>query len=899
MTALKTLDVCVMALKMACMACLVASMASGCAVSAVDPALDDDGDGLDNATEAAGWTVTIQTAHGVETRTVTSRIDLADTDGDGLDDREEWGLRLDPTRADTDGDGLDDRREVVVFGSAADNVDSDGDADGKAQFFDGGEVELGRSSPALADTDGDGFDDRTEMEVMNTDPRIADLPSLELAPGAVPEIGLNTVLSNGVTDTVSVSESVTRSVSMSHGESRTTSESFSLMVGFGLEAGWSGGIHVVASFETQMTTTRELSLTLSRDYTEAAAAEVGETRQRALSEEITCQGGYVAFPVHIRNTGPVSFTLRNASMTLSHRNRQNPWLARALAHVEPADGRTVFPPRTLEPGQAHDGVYFRSDRLGCEDAAALMLDPRGLELAVSGYELVDEAGRAFAHDGTLRQRRTATVVIDHGPTFDGAFDGRHVLATNMKLDPATGEPAGVLVVEALRSWLEREVEVVRVPAAGGGEATVLLGLDGHRATGSVHAPSESRWNVVLLRDGVGEVVDDGFDRLRLMPGDVLYLVFDEDKDRDGLGVRTEARLGTSDVERDSDGDGLSDGEEVLHGQTESDPRPTYAVADPTRADTDGDGLGDAEEIALETDAFDVDTDNDGLGDAIDRAPLVVDVFALADFEARPVQDGAAIELSWEPVDNAAIEAVYVVRAPIDELGRFVTLPADIWTLTPDEVALELGGDVVATLDPSDTRFVDTPSGDGGTWRYLALVGYADVGLLPAAEVRIDHGRVLRYDRLRVTLEALDYRGEDECDVYWEASVAPGTGEGELNRRTFRLSPQDAIEIGEDRAYVSFAEGYLPGEYETTMIVPRDGTGATVVFAMWAVERRGNVRLGAHTVPHARGEFDGGTTHTLRFSPMDDEDDDECVIEATYRIEVAERGVVDPGAAALQ
>lgn len=58
-----------------------------------------------------------------------------------------------------------------------------------------------------------------------------------------------------------------------------------------------------------------------------------------------------------------------------------------------------------------------------------------------------------------------------------------------------------------------------------------------------------------------------------------------DKDQDGLSAEQEAELGTSDLETDSDGDGLSDFEEVNNTKT-----------DPTKLDTDDDGFADYVEI---------------------------------------------------------------------------------------------------------------------------------------------------------------------------------------------------------------------------------------------------------------------------------------------------------------
>ncbi|WP_156364895.1 hypothetical protein [Aeromicrobium sp. Leaf245] len=112
-----------------------------------------------------------------------------------------------------------------------------------------------------------------------------------------------------------------------------------------------------------------------------------------------------------------------------------------------------------------------------------------------------------------------------------------------------------------------------------------------------------------------------------------------DSDRDGLSNEVEAatwitRSGTfrTDPEvADTDGDGLSDGEEA--GELVAGQRAEKAVylgfSDPTSIDSDGDGLSDADEADLSIDPYERDTDGDGIPDgreveAIGTAPDVVD-----------------------------------------------------------------------------------------------------------------------------------------------------------------------------------------------------------------------------------------------------------------------------------
>jgi hypothetical protein len=85
---------------------VLAGLGPGCAgTEPCDSTKDDDADGLDNCTE--------------EDQLGTDP-DLADTDGDGLDDGTEVTLGTDPTLADSDGDGFSDGAEVDCVSNPTD-----------------------------------------------------------------------------------------------------------------------------------------------------------------------------------------------------------------------------------------------------------------------------------------------------------------------------------------------------------------------------------------------------------------------------------------------------------------------------------------------------------------------------------------------------------------------------------------------------------------------------------------------------------------------------------------------------------------------------------------------------------------------------------------------------------
>lgn len=111
----------------------------------------------------------------------------------------------------------------------------------------------------------------------------------------------------------------------------------------------------------------------------------------------------------------------------------------------------------------------------------------------------------------------------------------------------------------------------------------------------------------------------------------------QDSDGDGLTNNEEIQLGTDPNNPDTDADGLNDGDEVRVWRT-----------DPLNPDTDGDGLRDGDEVQRRTDPLNPDTDRDGLrdGDEVTRRtdPLNPDT------DGDGLNDGREIELGTDPLN---------------------------------------------------------------------------------------------------------------------------------------------------------------------------------------------------------------------------------------------------------
>jgi serine/threonine protein kinase len=125
---------------------------------------------------------------------------VVDSDGDGLDDAREAAAGTNPGMPDTDGDGLTDGDEVLRRATDPLNKDTDGDI-----LLDGDEVNRYGTSPLIADTDGDGINDGTEVST-GTNPLDANDP----VPTPTPTLVLPTNTPTPVTPTTTPTSTPTR-----------------------------------------------------------------------------------------------------------------------------------------------------------------------------------------------------------------------------------------------------------------------------------------------------------------------------------------------------------------------------------------------------------------------------------------------------------------------------------------------------------------------------------------------------------------------------------------------------------------------------------------------------------------------------------------------------------------
>ena len=653
---------------------------------------DTDGDGLSDAEEQRGYVVTVRLSSGDTVhREVTSNPFVVDTDGDGLNDDVEKERGSDPRDSDTDDDEVDDLDEHSVHLTSLVNQDSDGDGLGDLL-----EISLGYS-PKLADTDGDGLSDSAERSASNRNPRIADLPRPRVDIG---EVALRLDTRFAFTDRQGESRTSDESVSttLSESDSRTLQYSDSQTTKHAIENSYEVGLlslAVNAKFGYNYSDEKTYSMSNSSSQAATSAYQQSlkstETVDETRAVTRTVSGAEMQLDVTVHNEGDIAFSISNLEITALQQDRFDRSVLRPVATLRSTSSSDSF---NLGPFVPERGPFiFETRGVFPSLVEDLLRSPRGLIFKVANFDIEDELGRNFAFASQQVNDRTAGITIDFG---NGEVETYRV-ATASTFE--NGRPVGITMATALEGILglewsgpasdeeaSYETQVISEVADSSVERLVRV-----RAIGN--DPTESRMWVVITNANIS--ADTDFRSIILHGGDNFSLAYVQDQDDDGLFAREEFLHGSSDTLEDTDGDSLSDADEVREGWdvdvVGSDVERVYP--DPTLADSDGDGLSDLEEHVAGTNPRRRDSDGDGIND-FDELNSAQVIF--------PGPDGVS--------DSVAREDDEQVVEPGD-VGR-----GDQAVIRPRDNGLEStpGGDdlIVAGLDPLNPDTDGDGLGDG-------------------------------------------------------------------------------------------------------------------------------------------------------------------------------------------
>lgn len=561
--------------------------------------IDSDGDGLSDGEEQFGWAVRVTLANGaVVCRDVTSDPNVVDSDGDGLNDAEEQNRITNPRDDDTDADTLSDYDEAYVYWSSYISQDTDGDT-----LRDRDEVKIFKTSPAMADSDGDSYTDFEEIFQRSSNPLVADLPqaALELVGDSV--IKLNVKYTDGTTFTTSVEDSFANEKAFSTQKTDTTVQKMTGLkdfafnpVGFisGMKTLFTGGgfNDLNKMFQETTSTTTQ---TTSYSYRNAHADYVASSQNHV--EEVS--SGFIKMGMQVRNTGDIAFTLQNLSVTVLQRDPFAREATRVLATLKPG-----VPSLTLGPGGETGPLVVEETAAPATLIKEILANPSGLMFEVATFDLVDDDGRNFAFLSEVTHSRTALLTIDHG---DGRIL-RYRVATDVKRN-IDGTSAGVTMGEVLQNILgidyETEVGDALLDSGSTSNEEVLI-----RVEDTATDLNEKKFWIVIGSRGGHVAAGQDFDDIVLKGGDNIILAYVTDKDGDGLIARHEFLFGTQDTEPDTDGDGLTDYEEVKLGWIVTTDEARRVYSDPRSADSDRDGLLDPFECGADINGI-VQRDSEG------------------------------------------------------------------------------------------------------------------------------------------------------------------------------------------------------------------------------------------------------------------------------------------------
>jgi hypothetical protein len=622
-------------------------------VKSMDFQVDTDGDRFSDGDEELGWDIVIDelgygslaTGALLNHRHVTSDPNLADTDGDGVSDYEEYLSRTDPRTADTDGDGLTDFEELYTWSTNPNSVDTDGDARGPGQdvtpnpaMFDGTELALYRTSPTLDDTDGDGRTDFEEIDHPTRSPLVSELPKLEMEIVDAVDVRLDVTYAEELGETYQYGNEMMKSTT----RSTSSYNENSIEVGFEVknEFGLFGGVEASLKFgyAHKWSTTKEEANTTQQSYSQYT------TDSRTRTE--TAASGSMTAGIRLRNTGDIAYTISKLGIAVRHLEQvwnddqqQLMKSFRTVATLVPTLGDGI----ALAPGESTPVLQAEAKGLNADRVKELLRRPDSLYLEDEYFELANAEGLNYAFLNEINLTRTASIVIDPG---QGNAEEYRV-ATNVWRGFGGTYP-GVTLGEILSDILHVDFATIGRQHVQTGSPTnerVLYRIRDLET--NLTNPDLAFWTVVLMSKNPRAGLYD-FDKMPVNAGDTVLLIYVRDVDGDGVNDLLEQYSGIHEAEKpDYDGDGLSDYDEVFVGwrvtwtdstgkQHEYD-----VVSDPASTDQDADGLNDLQERTKGTNPSNPDTDSDGIPDGQDSFPLRQARVLYVDKDAAGANDGTS------------------------------------------------------------------------------------------------------------------------------------------------------------------------------------------------------------------------------------------------------------------
>ncbi|MGM0557251.1 MAG: OmpA family protein [Myxococcota bacterium] len=541
---------------------------------------DSDGDGLSDR---------------FETEVTFSRVDVADTDGDNIDDGQEWFP-------------LDDRLETLV-------LDADSDDDGLLDGNEGGVMErtglTGGTNPLEADTDGDGLGDGLELGLTapQHSPEDPDATDGSFAPDSDPST--TTSPTSADTDGDGLSDGEEDANQDGKRQSDETDPELFDTDDDGMDDGWETRYSAAENCEDDVSQYLDPldPSDANRDIDNDGLDSIEEyraTRRDAQGNEI------------VTRTVPCDVDSDDDGIDDGVEVYSNYGGGRGTDPLRADTDGDGLPDGVEDANQ--DGMWQFED-----ETSPLLRDTDGDQLS-DGHE--DANANGLVDDDE-------TDPLEPDTDGDGLADGQEIrlLGTDPLLADTDGDGLGDGLEVGLGADTDpgTQTDPLRADTDNDGLADGVEDANRNGATDQGETDP-------LLADTDGDRLDDGVEDAngngRLDPGETDPRDPDTDDGgvEDGVEVHdhgTDPRDGLDDWTADPDGDGIVNRDEILIG------------TDWLNPDTDGDYISDGEEVGPDH-TSPLDTDGDGTIDALDLD---------SDNDSRP----DAVEAGDEDIDTPAID----------------------------------------------------------------------------------------------------------------------------------------------------------------------------------------------------------------------------------------------------
>ncbi len=523
-------------------------------------------------------------------------------------------------------------------------LDFDGDG-----LTDWEEVYQYHTDPMCKDTDGDGWTDKQELTLYNKDklsfsPLIADTPFVDVEITGKPEIYY--IYTNTQGKTITEIQSTTEGTTGSHSETNTNTKSFNMTHGWNASTThkwgkkWTADNNFVfhkteTSYEGGFTIGFSGSYSSGDTYTFAKSDTEGWSKSwqngRNISESNskTITGGKVVIPVKLKNKTEVGYTIKAITIAIN----KLPYGKKNLK--VPVGSYSTNSAMTLRPN-SESGQYNITLNLTTAETEQLLKYSNTILVEISGFQITtfkdsQSGNNDFTEALTEVRARTASVYIDCGlnnkkripKTYNVAVKNKfnpEATSLNDQYQPVTLKEIFNEILQIEENSTSKNGYELYTHANGKKTLKTLYGVTNGATSkeGSWYIEHTRMENGILKKDQYpffwdGNKLDAwNFEDITVNAGDEINIYFDVDMDEDNVPLNVEKIHGISDYKKDTDGDYLSDYEELygwykpgLHKEKYRNEIQDYAdnednrvYSNPALKDTDGDGLNDYSDGAI-------------------------------------------------------------------------------------------------------------------------------------------------------------------------------------------------------------------------------------------------------------------------------------------------------------